>query len=162
MKKFLFLLLLITISSFCYAQKIDENKVDDFTGKQLLTTSWEKLGPNFTNVVIFRFRYENGTKYFELVYRNGVNDMVRVNSAIEFKAADGIHELLNSQIAFVRSSGKNEILRYVGDMDFFNNSSIDKIRIHFEQGYDDFDIKDKKRKELIGKSYKLFMNNIVK
>lgn len=152
----------ISLSSFCFAQKIDENKVDDFTGKQLLTTSWEKLGPNFTNVVISRFRYENGTKYFELVYRNGVNDMVLVNSAIEFKTEDGIHELANSQVAIVRSSGENDILRYTGDMDFFRNSNIDKIRIHFEQGYDDFDIKDKKRKEIIGKSYKLFIDNIIK
>lgn len=159
MKKLLFIIILL-IPSICYGQKIDENQIDDFTNEQLLTTSWEKLGPNFTNVVLFRFRYENKVKYFELVYKNGVNDIVPANHAIEFKTSDGVHELSNSQTAIVHSSGETDILRYVGDLDFFKDTQVEKIRIHFGEGYDDFQIKDNKRKTIIGKAYKIFIDNI--
>lgn len=153
-------MLLAVFSSYCYSQKIMDNKIDDFNGKQFITTSWEKLGPNVFNVVLFRFRYENGIKYFELVYKNGVNDIALKDMAIEFKTENKIYELKNSQTSMVRSSGDTDVLRYIGDMDFFTNSIIEKIRIHFQEGYDNYEIKDSKRRSLIGKSYQLLIANI--
>ena len=146
----------------CYAQKIEENKIDEFSGHQLLTTSWEKLGPNLTNVVFFRFRYENEMKYFDLVYKNGVEDVINEDMLIQFKTADGIHSLKNSKFSIVTNSGNTDILRCIGDMSFFNNSVISKIRIHFESGYDDYEIKGEKRMAIIGNSYRLFESNIAK
>ena len=155
-------ILLLFISAMCYAQKIEENKVDEFSGHQLLTTSWEKLGSNLTNVVLFRFRYENEIRYFDLVYKNGVEDVISEGMLIQFKTADGIHSLKNSKFSVVTNSGNTDILRCIGDMSFFYNSVISKIRIHFESGYDDYEIKGEKRMAIIGNSYKLFESNITK
>lgn len=155
-------ILLLFISAMCYAQKIEENKIDEFSGHQLLTTSWEKLGSNLINVVLFRFRYENEIRYFDLVYKNGVEDVISEDMLIQFKTADGIHSLKNSKFSIVTNSGNTDILRCVGDMSFFYNSVISKIRIHFESGYDDYEIKGEKRMTIIGNSYKLFESNIAK
>lgn len=146
--------------SSLFAQKIDKNITDDFTGKKMVTTKWESLTSSLTSVIQFRFRYENDKTYFELVYRNGVDDSMDEGNAIEFKTRSGVFELTNDRYVIIISNQRPaEILRYTGDMNFFLNSYIEKIRLHFNGGYDGFDLKPKKA-ELIGRAYKLLLSNI--
>jgi len=154
------ILLFVFLPVFCFAQKIDKCYTDDFTGKKTVITTWESILPSLTSVVQFRFRYEGDKAYFELVYRNGINDSVDKGNAIEFKTKDSINQLSNDKYTIIISSQNPiEILRYCGDMNFFTDSKIEKIRIHFNNGYDGFDLKPNKAL-LIAKSYKIFTDAI--
>lgn len=55
MKKILLLLVLASISTPLFSQKIAENKIDEFTGHSVIRTSWEKFAVIDWTTSYFRF-----------------------------------------------------------------------------------------------------------
>ena len=159
MKKIVFAFMLF-IPMLCYSQKIIDNKTDGFTGKKFITTSWCDLTSSWTKVVRFRFRYDNGDRLFDLIYRNGISGGIDKGNTIDFKSVNGnITSYVNSRYITVIDYDHIEPITFVCNDDSLMPEKITIMRVHFNKGYDDFEI-SKKYQDRIYKSYKLLMETI--
>lgn len=64
MKNFFCFLLMFIIATFLYPQKV-KVRVDEFTDKKIIETSWETLAMNMSGEWYYRF-YSQGKFYYDL------------------------------------------------------------------------------------------------
>jgi len=155
MKKVIFFVLLpIAVR----AQKIEENKIDEFTKHHILRTSWEFLshaGGFYTHV-----RISNIEKTYYLDFKwihDGEVDAIPEGSKMMLKMDnDSIVTLTTLQsavscrgcgaVGFAGSTGYGYELTFVIDekaLDELDRSTIKKIRIYTPDGYVEHEIKGK-------------------
>jgi len=147
----LFLSFLFFIS---HAQRIEENRIDDFTGKQVIYTSWAKFysGEGGTSQMDseVRFRHEHDRDFMQIkIVTGSVVLTFEEGAKIDFKTDQGIYsfENLREEISGRGKGlygGKSEqlgmTLQFTGDFNIFLNSKVEKIRYHFAEGYYDVDV----------------------
>jgi hypothetical protein len=92
------LLLLIGITSKSFAQKIEESKKDDFTGKSIKRTSWENLFTTMTANAYFRISIVGDDESFDLKYQDGSPFAIEADQELLLKLDDGeVLTLKNAQ-----------------------------------------------------------------
>jgi len=159
-------------SSFtAYAQKIEKNEIDDFTGERVVYTNWERLHWGVRVLgkqILTRFGFENGSGVFLLNWVCETVLAVREDDKILFKLDNGeVHELVSNsyEIAAPGAATVNMLwgstnsiglsLLYKGDLSFFGKGIVTKIRVNTTDGYIDIDLK-KKEGEKLRKQYNVF------
>jgi len=151
------LLILSGLSLKSFGQKLEENKVDDFTKKSVKRTSWETLVSTFSLNAHFRFSLVDGYETFDLkMMRDEVfsidkdaevmfmldnNDVVKVQNleyAITCKGCGAT--------GFQGSSAEGIQAFYTiskDDIEKMKAHKVLKVRIYTNDGYIDNDVKEK-------------------
>jgi len=149
------MLTLISLQSF--AQKLEENKVDDFTNKSVKRTSWETLYTTFTANAYFRISNIDNTKYFDFKYQNGTVFSIDNGQELMFKLNNGdIVKVVNLNYTltctgcgakgFTGSGAQGIEVSYpISDEQLkeLKANKIVKVRFYTNDGYVENDIKDK-------------------
>lgn len=159
MRKAIFLILTL-LPIFCFAQKI-ETKVDDFTGKKVITTSWEKIysgGMTGQNQTRIRFRHENGTDFMELRIFTDCVASCDKGKEIMLKTNNGILKIYNLEYTLTKpgdwnpSGINNKLGIYLicsgSELNRLTNESITKMRVTLSDGYRYLDLKEKDSSKL--------------
>ena len=168
MKKYLILILVLTISSLSQAQKIKKNEVDKFTKSEIIETSIESLysvnlmGTGWCNKFEFSLRRVNGNY--------SMPASILMNDIVKYTEEDGVTFLLENEETVTlktnftgvgsESFGKGYWFRTSFNLSPENieklkNNKITAIRINYLGGKYDRDIKGNKQ-SLIINSFKLF------
>ena len=176
MKKVLIGLLLI--SNISFAQKIEDNKTDDFTKSKIIRTSWEwlsKAGMFKGTFCHVRVSYVSGTYFLEFKTMEALpvvesiskdadvmikleNDSVVTMNNLEFTlscagcGAVGLNGAYAEGLQFSTIIDKD-------DFDDLIKYKIKKYRIYLSDGYIEMDI-DPKRSDIIAKEIKLIQSKI--
>lgn len=156
-KTFLFLLLM-TAFAISYGQKLEENKVDDFTKSTIKRTSWETLNSTMKFTAFFRVSKINDAEYFDLKLMM-LNKIFSITEGQEimFKFDDDeILTLKNSKTAvtctgcgargFSGSAAPGISVSYQMNKEqkaLLATKKITKIRIYTSDGYIENDLKEK-------------------
>jgi len=159
MKKTVLLIttMLTIISLQSFAQKLEENKVDDFTNKSVKRTSWETLYTTFTANAYFRISNIDNTKYFDFKYQNGTVFSIDNGQELMFKLNNGdIVKVVNLNYTltctgcgakgFTGSGAQGIEVSYpISDEQLkeLKANKIVKVRFYTNDGYVENDIKDK-------------------
>lgn len=159
MKKLLILLIFVPCSLI--AQKIEVNKVDDFTKNRIIRTSWSTLyngGMSNPLWISIRVSKINGTHWLNVKLMNGnhVQSMQKDARLMLMLANDSIVTLYNSEYeiscygcgatGFVGSSAQGIEADFVIDEDELSalqTNPIKKVRIYLTDGYSEGQLKDK-------------------
>lgn len=181
MKKIFCFLLIFIIMPSLYSQKVNV-RVDEFTDKKVIETSWETLSINIASGEwYYRFYSQGDLNVFEIRFMTSNMDvrMIEAGTPINIKFNDDSKANLYSVATQVSSIGGGAIgmrgskslgiwLRYSNlesDLDLFENKLITLIRINYKnnQGnfYDDLKISEKNAKKLQA-SYKLLKDELNK
>ena len=148
------ILFIVPLFFVLHAQRIEVNKVDDFTGKQVMYTSWAKFyaGEGGTSQMDseVRFRHEHDRDFMQIKIVTGTVSLTFEEEAkIDFKTDQGIFSFSNlreetSSRGKGIYGGKSEqlgmTLQFTGDFSIFLNSKVEKIRYHFAEGYYDVEV----------------------
>jgi hypothetical protein len=160
MKKMLFLFLLsIPVFSVCFGQKLKENKVDEFTGRIIKSTSLEYIvneQPMFGNPFIFGIQIERIDSLIVLkaeLQLRGVFS-IRKDQDLMFKLEEGkMVTLKNNEYVISERYGDrqiahiNYVIGYINEgsetLELMKNYKVAKLRIYTSDGYIDKEIKEK-------------------
>ena len=137
-----------------HAQRIEVNKVDDFTGKQVIYTSWAKFyaGEGGTSQMDseVRFRHEHNRDFMQIKIVTGTVSLTFEEDAkIDFKTEQGIFSFSNLReetsgrgkgLNGGRSEQLGMTLQFTGDFSIFLKSRVEKVRYHFAEGYYDIEV----------------------
>ena len=154
MRRILLSILFITLFTVIHAQRIEVNKVDDFTGKQVIYTSWAKFFPGEGGTSQMdsevRFRHEHDRDFMQIKIVTGTVTLTFEEDAqIDFKTDRGIYSFSNLREEISGRGkgifgGKSEqmgmTLQFTGDFSIFLNSKVEKVRYHFAEGYYDVEV----------------------
>lgn len=179
MKKYLFFLLIFVIATFLYPQKV-KIRVDEFTDKKIIETSWETLAINMSGEWYYRFYSQGGLNVFEIRHMTNLDlRMVEAGTAMNIKFDDDSKANLYSVDTQVSSIGGGSLgirgsealgiwLRYSNlesDLDLFEDKLITLIRINYKNirgnSYYDLKIPTRRAKKLQA-SYKLLKDELNK
>lgn len=173
MKRLAFLAFLVPSLSF--AQKIEENKVDEFTHHKIIRTSWEPIIKKFGNSIIGHVRVSkiDGDIYINLrIMRSGSAMAIDEGARLMIKtASDSIVTLNNLKyqisctgcgaVGFAGSALQGLDLTFPMSDDQANyllaNKAV-KLRIYLTDGYLEEEIKEKFAEILINE-LKLALNH---
>ncbi len=162
----------MAITAMSFGQTISESKVDDFTGRSVKRTSWDKINnPGhviYTRVSKIDSSYILGLKITRSVPHGQVFAMAK-DASVMFKVEDGsIVDLKNSQhtvtglghgsVGLVGSSCYGiDIQCFIDESDLitFKSKKIIKIRFYTTEGYVEYDLKEK-FSDIIQKQVSLF------
>lgn len=153
-KKTSLLLLLILIVVIGFGQKLEENKVDDFTKITIKRTSWEKLTKYYAH---FRISKISDVEYFDLKLLLGKEFSIMEGQDIMFKFDnDEILTLKNSKttitctgcgaVGFGGSEGPGISVSYQMNKEqktLLDTKKIIKVRIYTSDGYTENDVSEK-------------------
>lgn len=156
--KNLILLLALTIS-YCQAQTLEKNEVDEFTGKKIKQTSYEILCQNFTLNMFISAKSINDSINFlrlKLIVGSGAAHSINEGDIFYLKLKDGkIVELKNSQYAisctgcgargFIASQAQGTETNWFlteGNVIDLTSSGVSKIRIYTSKGYLESEVKE--------------------
>ena len=150
--------------SFTYGQKLEVNKVDDFTNNTVKRTSWERITMNMGFTSYFRFSQINANNYFDLklMLASGSVFAIDKNQKIMFKLDNGelvtLHNLEYvitcrgcGAKGYIGSDAQGIKTSYPIDKEQFEkimNNTVVKIRIYTTDGYIENDIKEKNAKKI--------------
>jgi len=159
MKKTLLLITLIlsVLSLQSFAQKLEENKVDDFTNKSIKKTSWEVLYTTFTANAYFSISSIDRIKYFDFRYQNGSVFSIDNGQELMFKLDNGdILKVQNLKYTLTCTGCGAKGLTGSGTQgievsypftdeqkEILKAHKVLKIRFYTNDGYVENDIKDK-------------------
>ena len=181
MRKSLLSILFILPLFILNAQKIEESKIDDFTGGLVAYTSWapffEGEGATGQMASEVRFRYEHDRDFMQIKIVTGDVELTsREGAKIEFKLRkdDGKELILPFFNLRTETSGRGRGLQggrspqlgltlQVSSEDFieFLDSRVEKIRFHFTEGYYDIEVPVKYQR-VFRNSYELIMREVLK
>lgn len=163
-KTLFFLIFLINITLKSVAQKLEENKKDEFTGDTVKNVSWESLGVSFSMDAYRHFRISrtNSTIFFELKVAPW-KITVDEGSEIMFKLANGEVVTLKTMkytascmgcgaTALAASETKGIYLIYPitsEQAEKLISNKVSKIRIYTNEGTLDWDVKDSVAKKIM-------------
>ncbi len=172
MKKLLLFMTLVLLSSFVYAQKIDKNYYDQFTGKRVMYTTLEKFNWKYKNPRIggkmqVRFILNDDFQYMVLHWYSKNYLDVAANAKIQFKLDNGHTITLNNESLVTATKGgtslsKNDVgvvMNCLGDVSKFATAIVTAVRIYTSEGYYDFEIEPKDGAKL-HKMYMLFSREV--
>jgi len=166
--------LLLTLPLFILnAQKIDESKIDVFTGRQVIYTTWVRFyngeGPNGLMSSEVRFRHEHNRNFMQIKIVTGTVSLTSREAAkIDFLTDRGVVSFANLRS---ETSGRGKgllggnsaqlgmVLQYTGDFDIFLTSKVEKIRYHFVEGYYDIEVPVEYQKVFM-RSFELLVSEI--
>lgn len=158
------LLLLIAASLFmlplCYAQEIEKNEVDEFTGNRVITTSWEKLTYKMSFVSYARFKVIDDDIYLNVKMMQGNGSVFAIaeeaklmlmfedKSVLELQSLT--YEIASRGAGAIGLAGSNAHginATYVTGQDdwlsVLQKELITKVRIYTTDGYIDTDVRNK-------------------
>jgi hypothetical protein len=163
-KNVFFITMSLCLSASVFSQGINRHETDDFTGEKIIATTWDQLnasGLSCKNVLLFKFRLENGTQYFHLNWISNGIITVSDGEKVMFKMKDGSIIKFNnlSHVIASRGGGSTNItcndaygvsLILKSDLALLSdeNNLIEKVRIYTTDGYVDIDIKEKLAKKV--------------
>lgn len=154
------LLILAFLPIYCIAQKVNI-QVDDFTGEEIITTSWERIysgGATGKNQTRIRFRHEGGIDFIEFrIFTDCVvscdegreillktnNDIIKVNNLAYTltKPGDWHPNGINNKLGiYLICSGR--------ELNKLSSENVTKIRITLSDGYRDIALKEKESSKL--------------
>ena len=168
------ILLFLFISSFMFAQEIEKNYKDEFTGSQIIKTDWEFLN-NASKGFSAKFRISkiNENYYLDLKMMIGSSNpkvfSIHEGDKLMFKLSnDEILELLSESsevtctgcgsTGLVGSAAQGINISYSITEEQFQqlkSTPVAKLRIYTTDGYVENDVKDKHAKT-IQKTFQLF------
>lgn len=140
------------------AQEIVRNEKDEFTGRHIVETSWEKLvwmNRSLPSCVYAKIRCIDGAMLLELKVMTGKGDVISTDDAAMFLDAEkNVHKLMPTKM-FHSTVGGGAInlvgskmfgfeATYKGDLSFIAKGRIEKIRIYTTSGYYEAEIKEKR------------------
>jgi len=163
MKKLL-VLSLVLWPSITFSQKIEENKIDEFTKSNVLRTSWEKLVYSMKGTIFFRVSKIDNNTYLGIKMmlpgRSGRGDIFSISKDAELMLhlkTDEVVRIKNTEYAtsgigegakgFAGSSAWGIHANYTlpeDDRSKLADRAIDKIRVYTNDGYVEFEISEKK------------------
>lgn len=162
MKKTVLLFTLILFPALIFSQEIERNEVDEFTGKQIIETSWELLTKDRkSNIASYsRFRKVDNVLFFDVRMILPYHDFFTVEEGKVFyiKFSDGeVLKFRNNNLAFsgigdgaVGLSGSQANGVYLSfnvindsSMQKLRDSQIEKIRLYTTDGYMEAEVKEK-------------------
>ena len=155
------------------AQKIDESKIDAFTGKPVIYTTWTKFydgeGPAAQMSSEVRFRYEHERHFMQIKIITGSVVLTSKEGArIDFKTDKGVFTFANLRTETAgrgrglqggRSEQLGMTLQVTGDFNVLRDAKVEKIRYHFVEGYYDIEVPVKYQK-VFANSFELILNEI--
>ena len=175
MKKVVLLVWLVALATVSYSQGITKSETDEFTDEKVVYTTWDQLnvsGLSCNNVLLFKFRLENGNQYFHLNWVFDKITSVSEGEKVMFKLKDGTLVKFTNLSSVISSRGGGSMnvtckdsygvsLVLKTDLSVFADESnpIEKVRIYTTDGYVDIDIKAKYA-EKVSNLYKIFMDEV--
>jgi hypothetical protein len=167
-KTLLILIILVNITLRSIAQKLEENKKDDFTNDSIKHTSWETFCSSFTINSHFRMSQINNQKTFDVKIMLDKMFFIDEDAKMMLKLASGEVVTLQNLKAAKTCSGCGAIgfrgseapgIEVVypmtkEDVEKLKANKVVKVRIYTSLGYLEEDVKDK-NSEKIGKSLTL-------
>lgn len=166
-KFYLLIFLILGLTSSLHAQELEKNKIDDFTGKRTIETSWEKLawGTGVPSGIYARIRSIDRTMILDMKYMIGSACVISKDNKLMLMDEKGkVHNLNPTDIFYgtigggsiglAGSSGIGVYAHYYGNLNFLKNNKITKIRIYTTDGYYEKEIK-KKYQETLSKLFQL-------
>lgn len=162
-----------------YSQKV-KVRVDEFTDKKIIETSWETLAINMSGEWYYRFYSQGGLNVFEIRHMTNLDlRMVEAGTAMNIKFDDDSKANLYSVETQVLSIGGGSVgirgseapgiwLRYSNlesDLDLFEDKLITLIRINYKniKGNFYYDLKiSARRAKKLQASYKLLKDELNK
>lgn len=154
MRKIILIAALSLIPFIISAQSVIE-KVDEFTGKSIIETSWVKFkSKNSKSNFSFKLRYENDKTYFHLIWENGVNRITK-GSELNLKLGNETVITLLACDEFIEEisvynyledvyTRKSIHLVYEGDFSALaDNIFVNKIRIETNKGAHIYGVENK-------------------
>jgi len=164
MTKYILLLLASFLSFHVLSQKIEENKVDEFTGNSVKRTSWETLNMSMSFTAYFRVSKINDNYYLGIKMMMG-GDVFAINEGDEimFKLSnDEIVKLQNLEYTitctgcgakgFAGSAGEGIEVSYPmtkEQVQKLTSNNVVKMRVYTNKGYVENETKEKHAKKLI-------------
>ena len=160
MKRFV-LLLLSVVAMSAYGQEIKKNEVDEFTGAQVIETSWEKvvwqMKPDMC--MYARFRIVNGREILDIKCMRNNPLVVTPDDPIMFLDENKASHKFYPTDTFMGGKGQAAVkvmeqsswgiyIHYKGNFSFLLNSAPLKLRWYTSEGYIDGEIKKKHQKNL--------------
>lgn len=156
MKRILILLFLLPTSTF--AQRIVEDKIDEFTKSHKVYTSWERLLYNFDGNSFYRFRKIDSLILFDFKYqKNGNVQSIPTNasfyfklsndSIIELKCIEGVVSGKGDGAIGISGSGmyglnaKYKITR--NEIEKLKIADLSKVRFYLRDSYIEFEVNKK-------------------
>lgn len=168
MKTILLACLLIPVMSF--AQKITEDKIDEFTKSSVKRTSWDKLFSTMKATSHIRVSKINGIVYLNLKLMDGSVFSMDENAKLMLKStSDSIVTLYNLKFqitcrgcgapGFGGSAAEGIDVSYVIDQDqaeYLKTHPLNKVRIYTSEGYIEEQVKSK-NSDLLSSQLKLVL-----
>jgi hypothetical protein len=146
---------LSVVSQFIEACAFEKDEIDDMTGRRIRLTKPERIGGNAAfagmQIQVRGFRVDDlySLKFF-IIYP-GVFSMDKGAKVLLKCADEKVHELNTLEYVMARHTGSNiwtgEItMPLAGEkMDTLENCKLTKVRLYFNRGYVDLEVKDKKQ-----------------
>ncbi len=164
MKQFIVIIFIATLSFSLNAQKLVENKIDEFTKHTVKRTSWEDLLYSMKGNAYFRISKINDSYFFDLKYADGTVFSIDKNAELMLKLDnDSIFKLTNLEFT-ITSNGAGAIglagsnregisVSYVSfnDPKFITliNHKVKKFRINTTSGYIEDEVKPKFAEKIV-------------
>lgn len=171
MKYIIILILLLALSpQTARAQKIEINKVDDFTGSVIIRTSWEKLAQSMSGTMHLRVSKIDSYYSVDVKLMLGAGSIFSISedSDLMFKLQDG--QVITVKALEYAITGRGEgAVGFIGsqamgiratynirlkDIQTLAVFPVLKMRVYTNDGYVDFDLSEK-RSMLLGKTFAL-------
>ena len=162
--KTLFLIVFFS-PTFCFAQKLKENKIDEFTNASVKRTSWETITYSGRFVAYARISKIDDTYYLNLRVMLPSSEVFSIDKGDELMiktVTDSIVTLYNLEygISCTGCGAKGLLGSGVQGMEvsykipseivsYLLNNKIKKLRIYTTDGYAEGDIKDKNTETFI-------------
>lgn len=164
-------LILLLSPSIAFCQKIQENRVDDFTGNSVKRTTWEKIEQSMANGTFF-IQASKLNSYYYIGLKVMLNDQrhfaISEGSKLMFKLVDG--QILTVNASEYAITGRGDGARgYIGSaaigikvdyqmpkqiVDAIAVIPVEKVRMYTNDGYVEFELSEK-RSKLLSKTLEL-------
>lgn len=156
MRKLLFILAIVLVPMMASAVKIEKNEIDEFTGMQTVTTSWETLDKGRIHV---RFRFQGDKQFLDFKYVTREAIVIPSDASLMFKSDDGSIDKFSATQTFLGGIGDGATgmagsaalgiyAHYTGDIGWFSSNTTVLMRIYRSDAYEDKKISDKDAKKL--------------
>ena len=173
MKKAFLLLIVVVLTSVCFAQKIKVNEVDKFTKKHMIETSFEKIvsdgnimgstGGRLMKNIWVAFEAIDSTTYLRIKWCTNSVLALSEDAKVMLLDKDGNTYTFKNTSFSVSGNGEGTVgmfgsalpglnLYLYGDASKLEGKEINAIRFYTTDGYMDFDIK---KQDIISELYTL-------
>lgn len=159
----LFLIILFCISAKSFGQKLEENKIDDFTKDSIKRTSWESLYSTISGNAHYRFSLVNDNETFDFKLMLDRIFFIDKDMQIMFKLQNGDIVTLNNleytftckgcgATGFIGSEAQGIEVSYPiskHQVEKLKAGKIVKVRVYTSDGYLDENVKEKNAAKII-------------